>query len=362
MDDVKGGRCASRTVSIPFSLPHYSFFSSSLGLFVSPPEALDANLGFDGLKRSVSRGRAALVRRTPSQPSGPETPRGQGNGRLNGQRNQPAQGVAQRGEWRRVKSSSPSAKPALGAEPSAELRDRLLVELGLLSSGDDAATWAQRSLSKKNRLTATDAQRVEEAFRAHLRMYASEAEDGSAAGSQTDAPRPPGGILSDLPRPASRRRSQAKRVARAINKSALTFPEPRRVRDRDHVRYVAKQPCLVCGRQPSDAHHLRFAQHAALGRKVSDEFTVPLCRGHHREIHRCGDEVAWWDRIRIDPTAAARVLWLKTRPLATRAEKIIEEDESSAVAPTLSDAWSDAPPRERTQTNRTKPFSAAGAS
>jgi hypothetical protein len=53
----------------------------------------------------------------------------------------------------------------------------------------------------------------------------------------------------------------------------------------------------------------------ALGRKVSDEFTIPLCRGHHREVHRCGDEAAWWMKIGIDPTATARVLWLKSRPL-----------------------------------------------
>ena len=87
------------------------------------------------------------------------------------------------------------------------------------------------------------------------------------------------------------------------------------VRDRDHVKSVAKQPCLVCGRRPADAHHLRFAQSPTLGRKVSDEFTVPLCRGHHREVHRCGDEAAWWKRTSIDPSAAARVLWLKTHPL-----------------------------------------------
>jgi hypothetical protein len=81
------------------------------------------------------------------------------------------------------------------------------------------------------------------------------------------------------------------------------------------VKSVAQQPCLVCGRRPADAHHLRFAQSPALGRKVSDEFTVPLCRGHHREIHRCGDEAAWWTKIGIDSSAAARVLWLKTHPL-----------------------------------------------
>jgi hypothetical protein len=51
-------------------------------------------------------------------------------------------------------------------------------------------------------------------------------------------------------------------------------------------------PCLVCGRKPSDPHHLRFAQPRALGRKASDEFTVPLCRMHHREVHRADDEKA----------------------------------------------------------------------
>jgi hypothetical protein len=100
-----------------------------------------------------------------------------------------------------------------------------------------------------------------------------------------------------------------------VDKSALVLPTHRRIRDREHVKSVAKQPCLVCGRSPADAHHLRFAQSPALGRKVSDEFTVPLCRGHHREIHRCGDEAAWWRKAGIDPTVTARSLWLKTHPL-----------------------------------------------
>jgi hypothetical protein len=101
----------------------------------------------------------------------------------------------------------------------------------------------------------------------------------------------------------------------AVDKSVLSLPEPRRVRDREHVRFVAQRPCLVCGRQPSDAHHLRFTQSRALGRKVSDEFTVSLCRGHHREVHRCGDEAGWWKAIGVDPTRTARALWLETHPL-----------------------------------------------
>ena len=103
------------------------------------------------------------------------------------------------------------------------------------------------------------------------------------------------------------------------------MPEPRRVRDREHVKYVTQQSCLICGRRPSDAHHLRFAQNRALSRKVSDEFTVPLCRGHHRDVHRSGDETIWWQRAGIDPTLTARALWLQTHPLPkisdqTRAE------------------------------------------
>ena len=73
---------------------------------------------------------------------------------------------------------------------------------------------------------------------------------------------------------------------------------------------------------PSDAHHLRFARHRALGRKVSDEFTVPLCRGHHREVHRSGDEAAWWKKIGIDPIIAARALWLETHPVFAPAHDV----------------------------------------
>ena len=67
-------------------------------------------------------------------------------------------------------------------------------------------------------------------------------------------------------------------LAQRIDKSLLAIPEPRRIRDAAHLRFVAEQPCLICGRSPSEAHHLRFAQARALGRKVSDAYTVPLCR------------------------------------------------------------------------------------
>jgi hypothetical protein len=99
-----------------------------------------------------------------------------------------------------------------------------------------------------------------------------------------------------------------------IDKSVLPLPEPRRRRDKSHLRFVASQPCLVCGRHPSDPHHLRFSQPRALGLKVSDEFTVPLCRGHHRQLHQAGNEVAWWEAFKIDALRVARQLWEQTHP------------------------------------------------
>ena len=103
-------------------------------------------------------------------------------------------------------------------------------------------------------------------------------------------------------------------VPAQIDKSLLTIAEPKRLRDKAHLRFVASQPCLVCGRQPSDPHHLRFAQPRALGLKVSDEFTVPLCRGHHRQLHQAGNEVAWWKNLNIDALEIAKGLWEQTHP------------------------------------------------
>lgn len=98
-----------------------------------------------------------------------------------------------------------------------------------------------------------------------------------------------------------------------IDKSVLTLAEPSRLRDRDHLRYVAGQPCVVCARTPSQAHHLRIAQPRALGRKVSDEFTVPLCALHHYDLHMRGDEAAWWRAQAIEPLPIADRLWRTRR-------------------------------------------------
>jgi DNA recombination protein Rad52 len=98
-----------------------------------------------------------------------------------------------------------------------------------------------------------------------------------------------------------------------IDKSQLAIAEPKRLRDKAHLKFVASQPCLVCGRQPSDPHHLRFAQPRAIGLKVSDEFTVPLCRTHHRQLHETSKEAAWWEDLHIDAMEIARGLWQQSR-------------------------------------------------
>jgi hypothetical protein len=237
------------------------------------------------------------------QASGSEKPKG--NGSLNGGQHQSASPAAARSA---LKTRLAPVAPALGPEASAQLRDRLLGELNELASGDDAALWARRSLPEKNKLTTTDAQRAEQAFQAKMATFVSP--PGPQLSGQTEQESKPHRSKTVQP---TKRRSQAK----GIDKSTLLLAEPRRIRDREHVRYVAGQPCLICGRSPSDPHHLRFTQSRALGRKVSDEFTVPLCRGHHREVHRCGDEAAWWRKAVLDPTVAARALWVETHPMVT---------------------------------------------
>ena len=237
---------------------------------------------------------------TPTAPaSGMEQPASKKPGRLNGGREH---SIRRLPTGRSAKAASVHSKPILDPAASAALREQLVAELREISSAEEAANWAHRVLGDKNSLTATDAACIEEAFRAKLAIFAT---DGPGMPQETERPQP------------QRRSNRGKKGRRSnvIDKSMLALPEPRRVRDREHVRYVSQQSCLICGRRPSDAHHLRFTQSRALSRKVSDEFTVPLCRGHHREVHHSGDEGGWWTKAGIDPAVAARALWLETHPL-----------------------------------------------
>jgi hypothetical protein len=207
----------------------------------------------------------------------------------------------------KIHRSAKVANPAtLGIEESAALRDRLLREIAGVASQDSATACAREALSAKNTLTAADAQALEDAFEQKLAALpfvqaATPVVSGEAA--TVPAPvsqKPTPSKDADQPQPAT------------IDKSALTISAPRRYRSKEHLRYVIAQPCLFCARKPSDAHHLRFMQPRALGRKTSDEFAVPLCRTHHRAAHRAADEQAWWKAIGIDPVKIARKLWKDT--------------------------------------------------
>ena len=135
--------------------------------------------------------------------------------------------------------------------------------------------------------------------------------------------------------------------------AAEPVPAEGALRQRPSACATRSTPCLVCGRAPTDPHHVRFAQSRALGRKVSDEFTVPVCRMHHREIHRHGDEAAWWKKAGIEPLSVALTLWRQTHPLGATVDRNIGEDAIGA-SPT------EHPPRageaQRGEIDKTNPF------
>ena len=201
---------------------------------------------------------------------------------------------------RRTRTRSP--RIILAVDESALQRDRLLIELAGLKTADEAANWAHRSLPAKNTLTTADAQIIEARFQGKLAAFGDEpAGEISETAQNSLEPEASPQDLQDEPKMAHSNDFGAS-PGRIAVKSI-------RLRDKDHRRFVSTHPCVVCGRTPADAHHLRFAQPRALGRKVSDEFTVPLCRGHHRELHRHGAEVAWWQSVNIDPLPIAHRLW-----------------------------------------------------
>jgi hypothetical protein len=205
--------------------------------------------------------------------------------------------------------ASPKAKLILSPDESGALRAQLLSQMEGLASLEAATAWAREILIVKNSLAAADARIVEETFQSKIERMGGIAEEtivAPASPTEPDQSR----SLKRRPGAAMNRQSGSNR----IDKTLLAWPVPRRLRDKAHVRFVSKQPCLICGRKPSDAHHLRFAQYPALGRKTSDEFVVPLCRSHHREVHRSSDEAAWWSNTAVDAIATARALWTQTHP------------------------------------------------
>ncbi len=211
---------------------------------------------------------------------------------------------------RRTEELARPPRTLLGPEQSAALRERLVADLGGLQSADEAADWVHTNLAAKNRLITADADRVEAGFRDRLAAIesTSAALNGETQSARAEEPKAPvenpfaapmddaagGPMVPPETAGAGRRRVAARTI---------------RLRDKEHCTFVASQPCVVCGRTPSEAHHIRYAQRRALGRKVSDEYTVPVCRLHHRELHGYGDEASWWAGVSIDPLPIALELW-----------------------------------------------------
>ncbi|HVN93462.1 MAG TPA: ERF family protein [Terracidiphilus sp.] len=186
-----------------------------------------------------------------------------------------------------------SAAP-LTPEASARFRSQLISELEQLTDIHSLTKWAYRILRLKNQLSNADAQMVEAAFEARLEL---QGKAGGASGAKG-----PTATGSD-PEPIR---------VEANNDGVVVVKKPVRERDRQHLKFVTTQPCLICGRTPADAHHIRFAEPRAMGRKVSDKYTVPVCRLHHRELHRHGDERLWWRRYGIEPLEVASAFWRST--------------------------------------------------
>jgi len=261
-------------------------------------DAPDLCAGPTSLSSSAGLERALQQGNSPGQSQGTGNGRGRGN-----------------------KKSEP--RVILDPAQSAELRDKLLMEVQSIALADLAGTWAGEALVAKNSLTAADAKLVEDAFERKLLDLPS-----------ADAPAP-SNDRSSVPQIAAQQETVTPEntdagQAKGIDKSILSVAAPRRYRNREHLRYVMQQPCLVCGRKPSDPHHLRYMQPRALGRKASDEFTVPLCRVHHRAAHRAGDERAWWKAAGIEPMKFARWLWKQTRVKEGRlpADEIMQTPQS----------------------------------
>ncbi|MEH2470418.1 hypothetical protein V1281_000337 [Nitrobacteraceae bacterium AZCC 2161] len=194
--------------------------------------------------------------------------------------------------------------PVLDQAPSEELRDLLLSEIAALNNGEDLALWAHRRLPAKNTLTEADARHVEAAYQAIL-------VGGLESNLNSSEPtRPAMDAAAAIQRSVDNRLTGVASEPNPLDDQTVTpMTKPVRRRNKAHLAFVAEQPCLICKRSPSDAHHLKFAQPNTLGRKVSDEFTVPLCRGHHHDLHRQGNEMAWWADMQVRPTDVARELW-----------------------------------------------------
>ncbi len=217
------------------------------------------------------------------------------------------------------------ARTVLGPDESAALREDLLADIAQLQSADEAADWVHKNLAAKNTMIIDDADAVEVGFRerlARIEVVSAAGQGEANLGPAIEAAPPIGDpFLTPMDAAASAPivlpSTPRVRFRRVVAKTI-------RLRDKEHCKFVASQPCIVCGRTPSEAHHIRFAQPRALGRKVSDEYTVPVCRLHHRDLHGYGDESSRWAGVNVDPVPVALALWRRSR--STNCAEVIRSE------------------------------------
>lgn len=94
------------------------------------------------------------------------------------------------------------------------------------------------------------------------------------------------------------------------------FKQPRE-KDNKRLNYIRSLPCCICGGINVDAAHIRIGsighgkRNTGMQEKPSDKWTVPLCREHHEEQHKAGNELKWWASKGIDPFMLAIMLGSK---------------------------------------------------
>lgn len=88
---------------------------------------------------------------------------------------------------------------------------------------------------------------------------------------------------------------------------------PRRT-DEAHLKWLRTLPCIITGKRPVEAAHVRYADPSYAKRetgkseKPDDRWAIPLCPEKHREQHAM-NERAFWDKHNIDPCKVALALY-----------------------------------------------------
>ena len=235
----------------------------------------------------------------------------------------PRKAEARSGPWRLVLSDGTSRDFSQG-EDFAKALNQVMLEardietlFNLWEANVETVRALNRALKEENEKDATAQNLV-----AHLKACAI-AIAASVKGTATEAPASDAPHQKRAPTDASNElvslvneQPSGIGLGPRIDKSRLRFGELKRIRSKEHLRFVARQPCLICGRTPSQAHHIRYAQPRGISLKVSDEFAVPLCAIHHMENHACGNERKWWEEHNLNPLSAAEHLWKKSRQAA----------------------------------------------